>query len=122
MEEMIRKLPFISSAVMAVLCGIIGSLNNKSNNFIYASMIISILVFGFIGKMIKEFILKIENDNTTSKEDNIEESEDEPGIKGSTIDIKVDDSKNPEINDFYGEDFSPLKVSKVIKNNMENDK
>jgi len=122
MEELINKLPFFLSTFMALVTGILGLISNKSQNYIYTSMTICIISFGVIGFIAKKFILSMlkEQDDAMEKE----VTKDTPLVtetKGSVIDLKIDDSNNPEINSFYGDDFSPMEVSKVIKTNIIKD-
>jgi hypothetical protein len=122
MEELIGKLPFILSAVMALLAGILGLANNKSLDFIYGSMVISILSFGAIGVIIRSFILSIiKEKEDLQKEKENEEPPEKSETKGNVIDLKVDDSNSPDINDIYGDGFTPLEVSKVIQTSMKKD-
>lgn len=122
MEEFIGKLPFILSAFMALITGILGVYSNKNQDYIYTSMIISIISFGIIGFIVKTFIQSVLKEKDETINEDISEKESETTeTKGNVIDLKVDDSNNPEINNFYGDDFSPLEVSKVIKTNLISD-
>lgn len=122
MEELIGKLPFILSAVMALFSGILGLANNKNLDFIYGSMVISIISFGAIGFIIRSFILSIMKEKKDLQEEKKNEelpAKDE--AKGNAIDLKVDDSSNPNLNDIYGDGFTPLEVSKVIQKTINKD-
>jgi Uncharacterized conserved protein len=138
MEYLTRKLPFILSAVMALFTGILGFLTAKSYNFIYASMLTSIVIFWLIGFIVREFVSSILKDRKKKeeelKQENIQTIGRDNKSKGNVIDLKADDSKdpvtielntdiskNPEVNDFYGDGFSPLEVSKVVRTNVNND-
>lgn len=139
MEYLTKKLPFILSAVMAFFTGILGFLADKSYDFIYSSMLASIIIFGLIGFIVREFLTSILNERKKKEEELRKESVQaelgDDGSKGKVIDLKADDSqdpvaielntdvsKNPEVNDFYGDGFSPLEVSKVIRTNVNDDK
>lgn len=122
MEELIGKLPFILSAVMALLAGILGFANNKGLDFIYGSMVVCILSFGAIGFIVKSFVLSIMKEQEDLQEEkNEEEPPEKSEAKGTVIDLKVDDSSNPNINDMYGDGFTPLEVSKVIQTSIKKD-
>lgn len=124
MKDLINKLPFILPAIMAFIIGVLGLNYDKDLNFIYVSMLVSILIFAFIGLLARNFILTlfVEEDTEENNEaDNTDEVVDIDKNKGKVIDFKVDDSHDPKINDFYGDDFSPLEVSKVIKTNISKD-
>lgn len=123
--DLIGKLPFILPAVMALFLGNLGLLADKSFDYICASMLVSIVIFGLIGYVVKAFLetsLKDNADEEETKDDSVNSIEAKEENKGTVIDLKVDDSKNPEVNNFYGDDFSPLEVSKVIKTSINNDK
>jgi len=134
MEYLTKKLPLILSCVMALITGILGFLANKDSNFIYTSMLVSILFFWIIGLIVREFITAVLVENKKKAKDAEDEESKNKQSKGSVIDLKTDDSKNledielnmdvskkPEVNSFYGDGFSPLEVSKVIRTNVNND-
>jgi len=124
MDEIIGKLPFFLAAIMALFAGFLGLANNKSQNFIYGSMVICILSFGVIGFLIKNFLFDMLRKNEALQAEENKEMDENPeksDVKGSVIDLKVDESSSPDMNDIYGDGFTPLEVSKVIQKTIGKD-
>lgn len=120
--DFIHKLPFILGAFMTIMVGGISYRNDITGQALYIRMAISITVFYILGiyirKMLKNTISDIQKRKEEEERERQEEekkqrekdSEDENYEKGSSFDVKVGED----------EDFSPLKVSEVIKSKINN--
>jgi flagellar biosynthesis/type III secretory pathway M-ring protein FliF/YscJ len=119
----IHKLPFLLGAAAAIIVGVMCNLNNIEQQDTYIKMAIAMVIFFAIGILIRNTLLKIneeienkkleeerrikaELDEEKKAEEERKKHEADPKSTGTNIDLKVDD---------MGEDFSPLTVSEYIK-------
>lgn len=122
----VYRLPFILSVIVTILVGIISFGNNENDQSIYLKMAVCMVVFYVLGTCLKNLLIKIneEVEEKLEKERIEKEKElmvkqmeeaqakvntDNIEVKGPKIDFRVSDSS---------EDFSPLKVSEVIKRDL----
>lgn len=108
--DIIHKIPLILSAFMSIIVGMILAANNASSKEIYFKMLISIILFFFLGAFIKKTIIyaiKISKKNALEKEislkneKNIEKKQEEEGLIGSNVEYRVegDDDEFLALND-----------------------
>lgn len=117
--EYIHNLPFILSTLMAIVIGLISYKNNTNDKDIYVRMAISIVCFYCMGIYVRSSLVKIyEQNRNRKKAEKLEEKNSKNNLsaktvddstKGTVLDLKADD---------YEDDFSPLKVSEVIRSNL----
>ncbi|HHW47812.1 MAG TPA: hypothetical protein GXX14_04230 [Clostridiaceae bacterium] len=121
-NEFLQKLPIILSLVMTIIIGIISYASRSDMNQTYIRMAASLIVFYIIGMFIKNVLKGIEeeiNEKKRQQEDNANKKENESGKTenkieyNSKIDYKVGE---------FNEEFTPLKVSEVIKTSINDDK
>lgn len=121
MNYFTEKLPYIMGASMALIIGIIGLFSNSDKNVIYLSMLVCLVVFVIIGFGLRSIIKTFMANNQLANNVKLEEIEDEisdSSSVGSRIDIQAnEDTTKNAMDSFYEEEFSPLKVSQVIRRN-----
>lgn len=113
------RLPFIMGAAAALLVGMIGYRQNNTLSQVSMKMLLAMFIFYLLGTYIRYNIENIlreihkkkeqeaaEKASVTAVADNRKETKPDTDGKsaGNTVDYRVD-----------GEDFSPLKVSDIIK-------
>jgi len=130
--EYIQRLPFMISALVALVVGLISYTRNESNQSIYMKMAICMVLSYLLGMYLRSMITRTvkeieekkkqeemqeaqkeqkEDENSQKFEKADAGSKDEPG-KASRIDLRID--KNDD-------EFEPLKVSRVIKSTLKDD-
>ena len=116
--HIIERLPVIITAFTAIITGIISYQAGHAPQTIYARMAVSMVLMFFVGIYIRSSLLSMisqvnrsrrKNTSIQQKQEagNMGKGSDKPADSKSIIDYKVDDS----------DDFSPLKISEVIKTN-----
>jgi len=120
--EFLHKIPIILSLVMTIIIGIISYASNSDMNQIYVRMAVSLIGFYIVGMFLKNFLIGINEEIIEKKRKEEEEKAKELEINRSKIEDKNEyKSKIDYKIDDFSEDFSPLKVSEVIKTSL-NDK
>jgi len=120
----IKNLPYILSTFVALIIGTLGLVNGTEKKVIYIRMLLCLVVFLVIGLLIRNIIGDIYKQSMLSKqkeallENKSEKLEQNENNKGSTIDFKIDDKVDPGK---YEEEFTPLKVSEVIRKKMKDE-
>lgn len=124
--DYIHKLPFILGAAATILYGLASYKRINDNQTLFLRMAVCMVVFYLLGLYIRNTIKSIQADvqERIEREKREEEerlaqemarqNEQESGENNSrpVIDIRVEDNN---------EDFSPLKVSRIIKSSINQD-
>lgn len=123
--ELVQRLPFVLSALMAIVIGIISYINSQNVQGTYISMIIGMIIFFIIGIIIRSALFNIKDElDKKLEEERIKEQEllkmktsdnaaaQETSQNSSVLDLKADDNTEKYL---YDEEFSPLKVGEVYK-------
>jgi len=121
-NEFLQKLPIILSLVMTILIGIISYASYSGKNQIYGRMAASLVGFYIIGVFIKN-ILKGIIDEIKEKNRQLEDKANNQENQGSSIE-NISEQK-PKIDYKVGEfseEFTPLKVSEVIRTTIKDNK
>jgi hypothetical protein len=121
----IKKIPYIFSALMTIIVGIISANNSIEQQQTYIRMIVSLIAFFVLGIFIKNTIeriqLEIQENQETDKVELGELGAVDKGLSqedyGNNDNIGLD--ANSSDGNMYSEDFSPLKVSQIIKTKTE---
>lgn len=120
--EYIRKLPYILAALMTMIIGTVSFLGGAEQKDIYLRMLLCMITFLLIGMVIRSILVKlIEGFQEKNKEDisrNLDNETEESNPNGSVIDFRVDDTS---LREEYEEEFTPLKVSQVIRSSLKED-
>lgn len=120
--EYIRKLPYILAALMTMIIGTVSFLGGAEQKDIYLRMLLCMVIFLVIGMAIRSILVKlIEDIQEKNKEDisrNPGNETEESNPNGSVIDFRVDDTS---LREEYEEEFTPLKVSQVIRSSLKED-
>lgn len=120
--EYIRKLPYILAALMTMIIGMASFLGGAGQKDIYLRMLLCMVAFLVIGMVIRSILVKlIEDIQEKNKEDisrKLDNETEESSPNGSVIDLRVDDAS---LREEYEEEFTPLKVSQVIRSSLKED-
>ncbi len=112
----VERLPIILGALASLITGLISYEAGYSQQILYLRMAVSMVLFFFIGLLVRSTIMSIIN-GTAEKEEEGEKEKEEmtAGEKVSNAEITPKTDRRIE-ND---EDFDPLKVSDIIKESLK---
>lgn len=121
--DYIHKLPFILGAVVTITVGIISYSYKVSDQVLYMRMAVSMAVFYLLGLYVRSVIEKtLEEVRQKKKEEELKKAQ-ERKKKKKEEESKIDsqDKCSSQVDYKVGDDeeFSPLKVSEVIKDNLK---
>lgn len=121
--DYIHKLPFILGAVVTITVGIISYSYKVSDQVLYMRMAVSMAVFYLLGLYVRSVIEKtLEEARQKKKEEELKKAQ-ERKKKKKEEESKIDsqDKSSSQVDYKVGDDeeFSPLKVSEVIKDNLK---
>jgi len=125
-NEYLHKFPIIVSLIMTIIIGLISYTSSSDMNQTYVRMAVSLIGFYIIGVFLKNILKGINEEIIEKKRKEEEEKAKEQQDVSSKIEDKIEDkiehkSKIDYKIDDFNEEFSPLKVSEVIKTSL-NDK
>ena len=110
----IHRLPFIMGTLAAIIAGMLSFKQDIAPRDIYVRMCVCLVVFMIIGLYARSTLEGIAQEVEKKKKQEMVEAleaqkvaQAEGKASTSTLDYKIDDD--------YGEDFSPLTVSDIIK-------
>lgn len=103
----LKRLPLLFALIAAIISGVAGLAYSMSNNRILTQMIISMIVFFAVGIFARYNLSKIINQVEENREKNEKNEE-----------IKVENKPSRETDDKNIVDFEPLKVSKIIRTEL----
>ncbi|MGI6778689.1 MAG: hypothetical protein ACOX7R_12475 [Acetivibrionales bacterium] len=110
--DYIHRLPFVIGLAAAIITGVAGYICNTNEQTLYLRMIVSMVVFYFIGVYIRYSLNKTMEELEQKKKENELKELEEAVIENqqhSTVDYKVG----------YDDELSPLEVSEVIKTKLK---
>ncbi len=106
-EQYIKRLPVIMAFAAGIFTGMLAYAAGLENRDIYFRTAVAITLFYLAGLPVKKTVISLRKQiNARGEEEKTEEKS-----KGKTIDMVADDSREDE--------FSPMKVSRVIKKDFE---
>lgn len=106
----LKRLPLLFALIAAIISGVAGLAYSMSNNRILTQMIISMIVFFAVGIFARYNLSKIINQVEENREKNEKNEKNE--------EIKVENKPSRETDDKNIVDFEPLKVSKIIRTEL----
>jgi hypothetical protein len=111
MIEYIRRLPYILSALITIIVGLISYISNVGSQIIYYRMAASMVAFYLLGLYARRSLMRLyeevsEEKDVEEKETLIESQKQDQVEKTSTIDVKIDNQED---------DFLPLEMSKAVR-------
>jgi len=120
----IQRLPFILTATITIIVGMICYFSGVSTTDTFIKMIISMTVFYIIGLCVRKLIFemkkqvdeKIQKEKLESQKKVAEESIKSDSTTEKGVEMLTDLGENKKDNDISSDEFTPLKASKVIKN------
>lgn len=120
--ENIHKLPFLMGGTMAVVIGLISYVWGTKTQDIYIRMAVAMVVFFVLGTIIKNTLVKIQDEITKKKELDIQKIKEEEALLAAQAQAEAEAGKNPEnkhninlvADDDFDDEFSPLTVSRII--------
>lgn len=114
-EQYIKRLPVIMAFTAGIFAGMLAYAAGLENRHIYFRTAVAIALFYPAGLLVKKTVMSLKKQiNVSDKEEKsnlLENIDTEEKSKGKTIDMVADDSRE--------EEFSPMKVSRVIKKDFE---
>lgn len=125
--EFIQRLPFVLSISMAIIIGVLSTIYDCRNQEVYTRMLLGMLIFYVVGAFIRHVVAgireeldqKIKEEELLKRKVALELQHSLQGNKNEdkntdlhTLDLKADDNTAKYL---YDDDFSPLKVSEIIK-------
>jgi hypothetical protein len=103
--ELINKLPFVFGALMALLIGMIGIMNNSTKSDTLIKMLVGLSVFFVLGTVLKYILADIINENKRKENEAEKEKEEmlkkeaaEKKKKGNNVDLKVEGTDDEKLN------------------------
>ena len=117
----IHKLPFLLGGFMAVVVGIISYISDSVTQTIYIRMAVVMVAFYIVGGFIRNTLNTIKDELKQKEEQRLLEEQIEEEARRIEASHKVQPAEHKVdlVADDFGEDFTPLTVSRVISSKVK---
>ena len=121
----IHKLPFLLGGFMAVVVGIISYISGSVTQTIYIRMAVVMVAFYIVGGFIRNTLNTIKDELKQKEEQRLLEEQIEEEARRieasgkASHKVQPDEHKVDLVADDFGEDFTPLTVSRVISSKVK---